>query len=80
MHHLTQASARCGVPVARAVYDAAAAVAPERNAQAAEKLAAYLDSPATQVAHALAPEDHLPRARELHLRVADILGDTKERR
>ncbi|MEV4579970.1 family 78 glycoside hydrolase catalytic domain [Nonomuraea jabiensis] len=57
-----------------------AGITPRGDAQAAEKLAAYLDSPATQVAHALAPEDHLPRARELHLRVADILGDTKERR
>ena len=49
-------------------------IAPEGDAQAAGKLAAYLDSPATSVAHALTPEDRLPQAQDLHRRIANILG------
>jgi alpha-L-rhamnosidase len=44
------------------------------DAQAARLLAPYLDAPATQAAHALAPDDRFPGAHALRVQIADILG------
>ncbi|BBH63318.1 alpha-L-rhamnosidase [Actinoplanes sp. OR16] len=42
------------------------------DVQAARRVAAFLDLPATAVAEGLAPEDRLPHARDLRRRIADL--------
>ena len=47
------------------------------DTQVARMLSSYLDTPAAQVAQALAPDDRFPGAQELRDQVAELLGEPR---